>query len=109
MNLRESHAKLTPMKKLIIFLTLCQLASAQTTLDTNGDGQIDQAEWQAASAQLKAKYDTNGDGQLDEAEKEAARQALRSRLDTNKDGKVDQQERQNIRARLQNRRGQRTP
>lgn len=95
------------MKTLIIFLTLCQLASAQT-IDRNGDGQIDQTEWQAASAQLKAKYDTNGDGQLDEAEKEAARQDLRSRLDTNKDGKVDAQERQDARARFQNRRGQRT-
>jgi len=93
------------MKKLIIFLTLCQLAAAQT-LDTNGDGKIDQAEWQAASAQIKAKYDTNGDGQLDEAEKQAALQAIRSRLDTNKDGKVDQQELQNARSQRQNRHGQ---
>lgn len=96
------------MKKLIILLGLCQLAWAQN-IDSNGDGQIDQAEWQAASAQLRAKYETNGDGQLDDSEKEAARQALRSRLDTNKDGKVDAQEKQNARARFENRRGRRNP
>ena len=91
------------MKKLLILIVMTRLIWAQT-LDTNGDGKVEQSEWQAASAQIKAKYDTNGDGQIDEAEKQAASQAIRAKLDTNGDGKVDESERQNALAKWRNRR-----
>lgn len=91
------------MKKLVILFAMTQLIWAQT-LDTNGDGKVDQSEWQAASAQLKAKYDTNGDGQLDDTEKQAAAHAIRAKFDTNGDGKIDETERQSARNNWRSRR-----
>ena len=48
-------------------------------IDTNGDGQIDDAEREAARAAFRAKmlerFDTNHDGQIDDAERAAAREA----------------------------------
>ncbi len=50
--------------------------------DTNGDGQIDDAERQAIRERVRARilerFDANGDGQLDKAERQALREAGRA-------------------------------
>lgn len=59
--------------------------------DTNGDGQIDEAERQAIRETVKArileKFDANGDGQLDKAERQALREAGRAQRGAAGEGK----------------------
>ncbi|QYU70887.1 EF-hand domain-containing protein [Leptolyngbya sp. 15MV] len=43
--------------------------------DTNGDGAISRAEFEAAAAQRFARMDTNGDGTVSTEERRAARAA----------------------------------
>lgn len=72
--------------------------------DTNGDGQLDDAERSAAKEQFMqkhkdkwARFDTNGDGQLDDSERSVAKAELIKCFDTDGDGKLSRQERQAIR------------
>lgn len=73
-------------------------------LDTNGDGQLSDAEKQTGRAKLEARLDTNGDGTVSADERQAARAKwqghrggdmhgrMMARVDTNKDGQVSQAE-----------------
>jgi Ca2+-binding EF-hand superfamily protein len=53
---------------------------AMAKLDTNGDGAISKAEFDARSAQRFAKLDTNGDGKIDAAEMQAHRDKAREAM-----------------------------
>lgn len=79
------------------------------TLDTDGDGEITVADFEAAQAARFAEADTDGDGALSEAEliaqaevredNRAARMVARmiERVDTNDDGVLQQEELQEAR------------
>lgn len=98
--------------------------------DTDGDGQLSEAEKEAAREQfprmghgrhgremrgrMLEKYDANKNGQLDPEEKEAARrdrEARRAefmkRFDTDGDGKLSESERQAMREEMRKERGPR--
>ena len=67
-----------------------------TTIDTDGDGEIRDAEREAARQKMLARIDTDGDGKVSEAERAAGRRMradeIRTRLDANGDGKVSADE-----------------
>lgn len=74
------------------------MAMAAPKADTNGDGAISLAEYQAAARARLLKFDTNGDGKLSLEEwlkRPAAKNAKRdptavfNRIDTNHDGFID--------------------
>lgn len=81
--------------------------------DTNGDGQLDETERQAAQQarqKMITKFDANGDGQLDDGERQVARQARQQRrqrmlqhFDTDGDGQLNDAERQQARQMRQQR------
>ncbi len=53
---------------------------AMAKLDTNGDGAISKAEFDAMSAQRFAKLDTNSDGKIDAAEMKAQHDKARAKM-----------------------------
>lgn len=55
-------------------------AMAMKKADTNGDGAISRAEFDAQSAERFAKLDTNRDGKIDAAEMQAQRDKARDRM-----------------------------
>ena len=65
-------------------------------MDTDGDGKVTVAEFEARGAERFAKIDTNGDGQLSQQEarnaKAKRREKFQAKFDTNKDGTVSPEE-----------------
>jgi hypothetical protein len=99
--------------------------------DTDGDGQLSEAEKEAAREQyprmghgrhgremrgrMLEKYDANKNGQLEPEEKEAAkrdrearRAELMSRFDTDGDGKLNETEREAMREEMRREKGAKT-
>jgi Ca2+-binding EF-hand superfamily protein len=84
-----------------VLLVVCSPALAAPRGDTNGDGKLDLAEFQAKLTARLMKADTNGDGRISLEEwqaRPAARNGKRdpakvfSRLDKNGDGFLDDSE-----------------
>ena len=88
----------------IIALSLALIAGAAFGSDALAD---EDGGRRCSRAERMERFDTNGDGELDQAERAAARAARRARMDTNGDGVVDADERKAARRKRRGRRGRR--